>query len=345
MAVAGALFGFVKTPLKGSSTLRKEATAMTKSQQLRTIAKSPDDLSPPAIIGRLSLGLTDRVHLVADILYLAQQGCLTITEVPVRDSSGSDFRLERGKEVPKYEYQKQFLDHIFQGRSEVLLSDRNHKESIYDAAVTARDALTSELDHLGLIDVTRKQYHRLMAWGDKRLPRIWRICLPIGIVGLAAFFVIGRILRDMLDIPLWVLWAALIVACVGFLGTGLSWLLSALFKSIGRVRTKLTEAGLLEVKQWHILRREIVHCIRAKTISTEYSDDFAKYLPYAILLEVMFEWVETFTRAEKRVPIPRWYFPLTETQESFHSMLFCLYDAVMEDPRQARIRVTAPPPG
>ncbi|MBI3764185.1 MAG: DUF2207 domain-containing protein [Chloroflexi bacterium] len=248
------------------------------------IAEPPSDL-PPGVIGTLIDEKADTPDVVATLVDLARKGALTVEENAKPGEFGSVKRDYELKKLPMPDglapYEQTLYNALF-GKQESRTVD-SLAGSLYADFERIRKQLYEEVVKRGLFranpETTRSLYRN---------------------VGIAGIFVFG--IAGFCVIPLFGVEAAAFPCTAGVLVLGSI----ALMVLANRMPAK-TRKGAGEAAKWGAFRTYLANIDKYRDLK-EATDQFEKYLPYAIAFGLDRRWVTMFSKVEA-TPLPRWYVP------------------------------------
>lgn len=250
-----------------------------------TLSTPPDEL-PPGVLGSLIDEQADMKDVIASIVDLARRGYLVIEEIEKKGLLGfgsQDFTFRRTdkSESDLRSYEKRILKGIFGShRQERKLSSL--RNSFYRHLPKIQEDLYKELVREGLFkrrpDTTRK---------------LWT---GIGVAAIVLAFLGGIVL-----VPLAQYAGTFPCLAVAFGLGGISLLIA------GRFMPVKSPKGAESAAKWEAFRNFLSR-IEQMTDLGEASDQFEKFLPYAIAFGMNQSFVTKFARMAD-TPAPGWYVP------------------------------------
>ena len=249
----------------------------------------PDDL-PPALVGKLINGA---YGFLGDIFHLAQQGFLTIREhvEPSWYGQKRDFTLERrDKKNPSYRYQVQLMDLLFQGESNIRLSENRYPWR--STAERTREQLDADGIRLGLLERVDRETIRTTGWGASYLGKIGLACSILGIIALGLSVTIQ---------------AGGVALFTG--GMILAFGVASLHLNMVPAQVKRTEKGAMVATQWQAYRYYLWLAAEEKLVLTRATQHLSTDLPYAIRFGLGQKLVKALTVMGRPAAVPHWYHP------------------------------------
>ncbi|HET7375266.1 MAG TPA: DUF2207 domain-containing protein, partial [Anaerolineae bacterium] len=276
-AIAGSLWVFLRWYARG----RDPVTGTVADY----VNAPPSDL-PPGLVGTLVDERADMKDIIATLVDLARRGILTMQEEKSTGflgiGSSSDFIFRR---VPKADvsklrdYERTLLDDVVPS-DERRLSDL--KNSFYISIPGIKRGIYKEVVKENLFpsspDATR---NRWVAGG-----------IAIVILAILAGIAAGVVFADFV-----------MGVVLAFIGLGFFGLVMAGASSAMPVKTR---HGAEMMAAWMAFKRYLENISKYAKLE-EATDQFDKYLPYAIAFGLDRSWINTFARVN--TPIPYWYHP------------------------------------
>jgi uncharacterized membrane protein YgcG len=250
------------------------------------LSEPPSDL-PPGVAGTLVDETADLQDIIATLVDLARRGVIEMEEQEKKFlglSVSRDFVFRRSAEHEERlrKYEELLLEEMFGGGSEIELEDLQAK--FYTAIARIQQALYAESVTEGLFPVS---------------PRAVRgRYLGLGVAGLVLAAGMGFCIGAAVPRPIDALacpFAALGVASIGLM-------LAA------RVMPAKTRKGAEEAAKWRAFKTYLKDAERFADLGAV-TEQFDKYLPYAIAFGLDKSWIGKFSRIPG-TPIPRWYIPM-----------------------------------
>jgi uncharacterized membrane protein len=252
------------------------------------ISEPPSD-APPGVAGTLVDERADMQDVIASMIDLARRGYLEMIESRASQGlfglgSGSEFTLRRTNKgwddlLP---FERTILDKIFGSQQEKALSDLKNK--FYTAIPKIKKDLYKQ--------TVANQFFRT----DPDTVRGRYTGLGIGILVLTGGlgFLIMSILSDVAG--------GLICPVIGVGITAVAVII------VGQAMPVKTRKGSEETAKWKAFKRYLKEIDRYTQLE-EATDQFDKYLPYAIAFGIERSWINKFA-AVSTTPVPIWYYPI-----------------------------------
>jgi uncharacterized membrane protein len=249
----------------------------------------PPDESPPGVAGALIDEKADMQDIVATLVDLSRRGYMHIVEQHEPGLLGfggsADFLFVRDDppagQAPLRPYEQTLLDTIFGGSHERRLSDL--RAQFYRTLPALKDGLFEEMLRAGFFTrspaVTRRLY---LAWGIGLLV----------LAGVGSWLALSAVVSAIAPL------AVLVPVAVGLVALGVI--------VVSPFMPKRTPKGAAAVARWRAFRRYLAHIDRYTQVD-QATDQFERYLPYAIAFGLEQGWVKAF--AAVNTPAPRWYWP------------------------------------
>ncbi len=250
------------------------------------LAEPPSDL-PPGVVGTLVDEKADLQDIVATLVDLARRGAIVMQEKEMKVfgfTTGKDFVFVRRND---YEgtlrpFESLLLKAMFGSRDQVELDDLRNK--FYTAIPRLQRELYQEVVQAGLFptspQVIRQRWLGLGITG---------LVLSVGVGFCAMSALAGRI--DAVLCP----FAALGVVSVSLI-------------AVSGVMPVKTRKGAEEASKWEAFKAYLQSAERYADLR-EVTEQFDRYLAYAIAFGLERTWVNKFSRIPN-TPIPSWYFPV-----------------------------------
>jgi hypothetical protein len=251
------------------------------------VTEPPDDL-PPAIVGRL---LGGSYSFLGDVFYLAQRGCLHITEELQARRFGvrRDFVVTLGPTTPLHRYQRLLLRLLFHGRREFLLSEEREFRALM--ARRTRREMEAEAIQLGLLEELEAKAVRTIGRGARMLQSVGVAGLVVGVLGLA----LSLSLRLGWGVPV------LTIAIAAFGGVALH-----TARAPGTIRRSM--AGAAAAARWRAFGKYLKEVSAGRRPPND-ATCFDRFLPYAAAFRVDAGWAKAFAEHETPTAVPAWYQP------------------------------------
>jgi uncharacterized membrane protein len=251
------------------------------------LTELPSDI-PPAVAGTLVDERADTQDIIASLIDLARRGYLEMEETKTSGflglGGGSEFTFRRTDKqwTDLVAFEETILDKVFGSHYERSLSDLKNK--FYTAIPEIKRNLYKQTVSEGVFstnpDTVRGRYAGL---GVVLLV----VAIGAGILGLGAFAErAGAIICPFIGIG--VAGAALIIT--------------------GQAMPVKTRRGAEETAKWKAFRQYLRE-IESYTDLEQATDQFDRYLPYAIAFGLERSWINKFSRVPT-TPIPYWYHPV-----------------------------------
>lgn len=247
----------------------------------------PPNETPPAVVGALLTEHSDMQGILATLVDLARRGYIVFEQTENEGIFGlfksSDFtfhRTDRNAEASLTPYEQTLLRGIFGVSDSVEMADlRNkfyrHIDSIHSGVY---NQLVSNGYFVRQPNVTRNMW---MMGGVG----ITAIAVVLGLIGWESF---DRI-SPVIPIPLFAL---------GFVGV--------LTLMVGNVMPAKTAKGSQDAARWKAFRTYLENIKKYVDVS-QVSEQFEKYMPYAVLWGISQQWIRQFEGA--LTSMPTWYYP------------------------------------
>ncbi len=249
------------------------------------LTEPPSD-APPGVAGALVDERADLQDVLATVVDLARRGYLEIEEIATRRFTGtpSDFIFRRtDKPVDDLlPYEQLLLEKLVGRKGERRLSSL--KNQFYQTLPEIQKGIYEQL--------VRRGYFR--ARPDKVRARYVGLgAVLLFLVFFAGFCVIGTVMQTT---------GVAICPIIGLGVTAVSMMI------IGQHMPVKTRRGAEEAARWRAFKQYLQE-VQRYTDVREATDQFEKYLPYAIAFGVDRSWINRFSRVEG-VPAPVWYIPV-----------------------------------
>jgi uncharacterized membrane protein len=252
------------------------------------ISEPPSD-APPGVAGTLVDERADMQDVIASLIDLGRRGYLEMIETSASQGlfglgGGSEFTFRRTTKgwddlLP---FERTILDKIFGGQREKALSDLKNK--FYTAIPKIKKDLYKQ--------TVAYQFFRT----DPDTVRSRYSGLGIGLLVLTGGlgFLITSVLGDM----------AGGIICP-FIGVGIT---AVAVIIVGQAMPVKTRKGSEETAKWKAFKQYLKEIDRYMQLE-EATDQFDKYLPYAIAFGIERSWINKFA-AVPTTPVPIWYYPV-----------------------------------
>ncbi|HIE37984.1 MAG TPA: DUF2207 domain-containing protein, partial [Anaerolineales bacterium] len=249
------------------------------------LTEPPSD-APPAVAGTLVDEKADMQDVLATIIDLARRGYLEIEESPIRglfvSSYDCIFRRTDKPDDDLLPYEKYLLRRLVGRRSGRRMSSLRNR--FYTAIPKIQERLYNE--------VVRRGYFRT------RPDRVRKAYTGTGTAILFVVFPASFCLMSALSQYT----STAICPMIGLGATAVTLIV------IGRFMPTKTRKGAEEAARWRAFKRYLEQ-IEQYTDLQEATDQFEKYLPYAIAFGLDRTWTRKFSRIET-TPVPAWYIPV-----------------------------------
>ena len=249
-------------------------------------AEPPSDL-PPGVVGTLMDERADMQDIIATLIDLARRGFITMEEQQTPGFMGigatRDFifrRVPNANTSTLRDYERMVLDSAIPS-DERKLSELKYK--FYQHISGIDTALYKEVVKEGLFPVRPDTVRS--RWG----------CGGIGLLILAIAGGIGAVALFK-DITFSVVFP--------FIGLGI---VAVVMASVGAAMPVKSRKGAEAAGLWRAFKSYLSNLERYTKVQ-EATDQFDKYLPYAIAFGIERSWINKFARVES-TPIPGWYYP------------------------------------
>lgn len=249
------------------------------------LTEPPSDL-PPGVTGTLVDEKADMQDIIATLVDLARRGAIDMQEQEkklfgITTSKEFVFRRRDDFEGELRRYEKMLITEMFGRRTEIELDDLRNK--FYTAIPKLQRELYQEA-------VKEELFPR----SPQAIRSRW---LVIGIGGLVMAvglgFCVAAALVDQVEA----------ILCP-FIALGV---VSLALIGVGQAMPVKTRKGAEETAKWKAFKTYLQNAERYADLK-EVTDQFDRYLPYAIAFGLDHAWVNKFARVEG-TPVPPWYFP------------------------------------
>lgn len=250
------------------------------------LADPPSDL-PPGLAGTLVDEKADMQDIIATLVDLARRGAIDMQEEEKKVfglTTSKDFVFHKNEafDEPLRDYEETLIDEMFGSRSEVDLDDLRNK--FYKSVPKIQGKLYAEAVERDLFPKNPKTVRgRWTALGIGGLV----LSIAMGCFTAAAF--VSRI--DAILCP--------------FVSLGFASLVVAI---LGRVMPVKTRKGAEEAAKWQAFKEYLRNVDRYNDLE-QVTDQFDRYLPYAIAFGLERAWVNRFSQVPG-TPVPGWYYPV-----------------------------------
>jgi len=252
------------------------------------LTEPPDEL-PPGVAGTLVDEKADLQDIIASVVDLARRGVLEMEEhenkiFGITTSSSFTFRRAAGNSVPLRDYERALIDEMFGSRNEVALDDL--REQFYTAIPKLQKQLYEETVKEGLFPISPKAVRGRY--------------LGLGIAGLVISVAIGFCAGAAVPAsnPVDTILCPFMSAAVAAI---------ALMIASGSMPVK-TRKGAEEAAKWRAFKSYLANAERFNDLQ-QITDQFDKYLAYAIAFGLERTWINKFSRISS-TPMPGWYVPV-----------------------------------
>lgn len=247
------------------------------------LTEPPSD-APPGVAGALVDEKVDMQDILATLIDLARRGYLQIEEQTARGllftSSDFIFRRTDKPDDDLLPYEKTLLDRLVGRKGERRLDEL--KNRFYTVVPEIQKGIYQQLVRRGYFrtspDAVRSRYTGL----------------GVGMLVLVAFLGCGA--GALMEISG--------AAICPFLGLGAT---AVVLLIAGRHMPVKTPKGAEAMARWRAFKRYLQEMEKYTDVQAA-TDQFEKYLPYAIAFGIDRTWVQRFTRLEG-TPMPVWYIP------------------------------------
>jgi hypothetical protein len=251
------------------------------------VAEPPGDL-PPGIVGTLVDERADMQDIIATVIDLARRGFVTMEEQQTPGFMGigatRDFIFRRASNADTStlrEYERRVLNSVFSLHDETKLSELKYKFYQHISAIDTD--LYKEVVKAGLFPVRPDTVRT--RWGCGGIALL--VLAIAGGVGAAALFK---------DITMSVV--------IPFVGLGA---VAVAVASVGAAMPVKSRKGSEAAALWRAFKQYLSNLERYTKVQ-DATDQFDKYLPYAIAFGIERSWINKFARVAA-TPIPPWYLP------------------------------------
>lgn len=252
------------------------------------LSEPPSELRP-GVVGTLLDEQADLQDIIATLVDLARRGAIDMQEIERSTFLGLSttkefvFRRRDDFDGALRPYERTLIKKMFGNRDEVKLEDLQNK--FYTAIPTLQDQLYEEAVEQGLFAKNPKSVrNRWMALG------IGGLVVAVG-AAFCAGAALGNVTIDALLCP----FASLGIVSIAML-------------ILSRAMPVKTRLGAEEAAKWRAFETYLKNA-EAYADLEQVTEQFDRYLPYAIALGLERTWVNKFSRIEG-TPIPRWYYPV-----------------------------------
>ena len=249
------------------------------------LTEPPSDL-PPGLVGTLIDERADLQDIIATLVDLARRGAIDMqeqTHTTFGIVSTSDFIFHKRPDFSGTlrNYETALINEVFGTKDQIALSELRNQ--FYTSIPKLQKQLYDESVRAGLFSANPQNVRNLYA--------------TLGIVGIALavglYFCISPFVASLTD-----------VLFCPFAGFGVVSL--AVFVVSGSMVAR-TRKGAEEVAKWRAFKEYLSRAEKYVDLKTV-TDQFDKYLPFAIAFGLDRAWISKFT-AVPNAPMPGWYFP------------------------------------
>lgn len=249
------------------------------------LTEPPSDL-PPGLVGTLIDERADLQDIIATLVDLARRGVIDMQEQTHKTFgivSTSDFIFHKRSDFTGTlrSYETALINEVFGAEDQVALSDL--KNRFYTSIPRLQKMLYEDSVRAGLFSRNPQSVRSLYG--------------TLGVVGIALaiglYFCISPLAADLTN-----------VLFCPFAGFGIVSL--ALFVASGSMVAR-TRKGAEEVAKWRAFKEYLSRAEKYVDLKTV-TDQFDKYLPFAIAFGLDRAWISKFS-AVPNAPMPGWYFP------------------------------------
>jgi uncharacterized membrane protein len=251
------------------------------------LSEPPSDL-PPAVVGTLVDERADQRDAISTIIDLAHKGYMAIEETQNEGVFGfgksSTFTFKRSdKSISDLRgFEQKMMNKLFGGDRMERTMD-SLRNTFYTTIAEIQGDLYRELVSEGLFETNPDSTRN--GWSALSI-----IIIAIaGVIGFALFSLAERYSYVLLLLPI----------SVGFVGV------VALI--VGPAMPAKTRKGAEEAAKWKAFYEYLRNMEKYAQVE-EATDQFERYLPYAVAFGLDKSWIYTFSRVPQ-VPIPYWYYP------------------------------------
>lgn len=248
------------------------------------LSEPPSDLEP-GLAGTLVDEKADMEDIVATMVDLARRGVIEMEELKTTRLLGgksTNFRFRLlGETTGLRPYERTLVSRMFGGKQEIKLTDL--REKFYSS----------------VSDLQRELYDETVAEGFFRTsPKKVRARFTgLGIAGLVLSAGIGFCVLGAFGSRIDALWCPFISLGITSIGMII----------VGQAMPAKTPVGSEEKAKWEAFKKYIER-IEDYTELEAATEQFDKYLPYAIAFGLEHSWVNKFSRVPS-TPMPGWYMP------------------------------------
>jgi uncharacterized membrane protein len=251
------------------------------------LSEPPSDV-PPAVAGTLVDERADTQDIIASLIDLARRGYLEMEESKSTGflgiGGGSEFTFRRTDKdwTSLLAFEQTILDKVFGGRRERSLSDLRNK--FYTAIPEIKRNLYKQTVANGFFRTNPDTVRGRYAGGGIAL-----LVLTVG----AGFLGVGVLSQTA---------GAIICPFISLAVTGVALIIA------GQAMPVKTQRGAEETAKWKAFRHYLREIERYADIQ-EATDQFDRYLPYAIAFGLERSWISKFAHVPT-TPVPYWYHPV-----------------------------------
>lgn len=249
------------------------------------LTEPPSDL-PPGLVGTLIDERADIQDIIATLVDLARRGVIDMQEETHKTFgivSTSDFIFHKRADYDGAlrDYEKVLISEVFGTRQQIALSELRNR--FYTSVPKLQNLLYADSIKEGLFSANPKSVRsRYLAFGVVGL-----------VLAFGLYFCLAPLALDLTDIFL-----------CPFAGLGAA-SLALIFVSNSMVAK--TRKGAEEAAKWRAFREYLTRAEKYTDLQS-ITEQFDKYLPFAIVFGLDRAWISKFA-ALPNVPTPGWYFP------------------------------------
>jgi uncharacterized protein (TIGR04222 family) len=250
------------------------------------LTEPPSDL-PPGLAGTLLDERADLQDIIATLIDLARRGALEIEEREVTIfgiTTSRKFVYHRKPDFsePLRPYEQSLLKAVFGSKQEVELDDL--RERFYASIPRIQRELYEEAVKEGLFPSSPRAIRtRYVVLG------VAGLVLSVGVGFCVAAGLLSRV--DAILCP----FISLAIVSIAMI-------------VVAQVMPTKSRKGAEEAAKWRAFKAYLASAERYADLA-QVTDQFDRYLPYAIAFGIERTWVNKFARIPS-TPVPRWYFPM-----------------------------------
>jgi uncharacterized membrane protein len=250
------------------------------------LTEPPSDL-PPAVAGTLVDEQVDLQDIISTVVDLARRGVIEMEEheskfLGITTSRDFTFRRKADHSESLRPYERVLIEEMFGSRNEIELSDLSQK--FYSAIPRLESELYKETVSQKLFPISPKSIRGRY--------------LGLGIAGGVLTVTLGFCAMAGLPYPV----EAMVCPFIAMLAV------SVALAVAGRAMPTKTRFGAEEAAKWRAFKNYLRNAERFADLK-EVTDQFDRYLPYAIAFGLEHTWIGKFSHIPD-TPIPRWYVPV-----------------------------------